>query len=574
MKDIKDYKGKKYAIQCKTQEEWDKITELLGYKWNKNNWGLCKEESCINASGEGATQKSSYINAGYEIIQASDFLQSTSKTGRWYKAYDNPCHYMKSTKISDKYLDGNEYIDGNRKLEKGSFSWDLREATLLTDLSEIQQFLPSGHPDKLPTFKFNIGDIVKSNGKGKESYLKDYCNDFLSSYTYGNRNCKIIERHTFENNGKNIYKVKFMDSDTIHGNWITEDGLELVKNEQTTTIPEYVECIKAISKQKVGDIECTNDVPKWTSGWSKGGFWNTYYKHYYKPSTKEAYENQQLMNKHNLVVGKYYTFNYMNKNWWFRLEKVEGDKIYSSGKRNVSTYTEWIEQTGNVLCTFSQNLTFKEVTEQEAKGKEEKWIPKVGDWVVWSNSSTISTYKVINLDYNSFSVELDGQEFKYLKPIKELCRKVLTHEIPNNKPDSNIQYWECTSCVADFTVGKIYKLNEGKTIHDTYAFTDNSGKKNGHHPYNQKYFKPSTEAAYNAQNQIVKQNVAITSTGTYFETWTNNGYTTINYSFKGNTPNINTPTTITIKNRTKKEEKPLTKTRTKLTILKPKSITI
>jgi len=233
---------------------------------------------------------------------------------------------------------------------------------------------------------------------------------------------------------------------------------------------------------------------------------------------------QQLMNKHNLVVGKYYTFKGADENiYWFRFKELLGSSVYGSGFRNNGKYLNWTEGDFNL----TNGNTFKEVTEQEAKGIA-----------------------------------------------------ALPHEIPNNQPkvnDSNTQYWECIDKGGSlrFTVGKIYKLVEGKTINSYSPFIDDTGKENGFSRSNSKFFKPSTETAYNAQNQIVKQTTTITSTGTQFEYWTNykNGYIQLDPPFqKPKTPKECYPLTITIKNRTKKEEKPLTKTRTKLTILKPQII--
>jgi len=48
MKNIKDFVGTKTAISCKTQQEWDRITELLGYKWPECDfWDVHRESSCI-----------------------------------------------------------------------------------------------------------------------------------------------------------------------------------------------------------------------------------------------------------------------------------------------------------------------------------------------------------------------------------------------------------------------------------------------------------------------------------------------------------------------------------------------
>ena len=73
MKNLKDL-GEKVAIQCKTQEEWDWVTKELGYKWKHARWNDLKEESCINAGDKGTSRISWYVEEGYTIVQASDFM--------------------------------------------------------------------------------------------------------------------------------------------------------------------------------------------------------------------------------------------------------------------------------------------------------------------------------------------------------------------------------------------------------------------------------------------------------------------------------------------------------------------
>lgn len=74
MKNITDYKGANTSIHCKTQEQWDKITELLGYRWNDGKWSVHKEDSCIKTSCKEYGSASTHISLGYTIIPASNFI--------------------------------------------------------------------------------------------------------------------------------------------------------------------------------------------------------------------------------------------------------------------------------------------------------------------------------------------------------------------------------------------------------------------------------------------------------------------------------------------------------------------
>lgn len=83
-------------------------------------------------------------------------------------------------------------------------------------------------------------------------------------------------------------------------------------------IPEYVECIRVDNglcsdlvrdkeKEIVGTIRKTSELPSWVRGWTLNEFWKKYI-HYYKSSTKEAFDQQNKpkepeMNTYGLKVG-------------------------------------------------------------------------------------------------------------------------------------------------------------------------------------------------------------------------------------------------------------------------------
>jgi hypothetical protein len=75
MKDINQYRGTKTAINCRTQQEWDRITELLGYVWEACEWGDYSESNCIKCKTKGASYIDFYKEQGYTILPASDFLE-------------------------------------------------------------------------------------------------------------------------------------------------------------------------------------------------------------------------------------------------------------------------------------------------------------------------------------------------------------------------------------------------------------------------------------------------------------------------------------------------------------------
>lgn len=507
---------------------------LCGSGFRKEEYYKVNGWSCNENIREATKEERHHLECCIKenrFVPKEEALKSLNRfeAGRWYKVELNNKfnHFVKfkSVKNNTAYLDDLGYIADLRKWYHGT-SIDLTDVTkleLLTDLSEIQKYLPSGHPDKL---------------------LK----------------------------------------------------------QETTTIPEYVECIKSegssfkkniIYKIKNFvdnnfDIKYENQDEWYLNCPMKGDLFE------FKPSTKEAYENQQLMNKHNLeernLIGRY-------------VKRISYDNYSSYKIVKIGEYDKIDREDGEWYYLSSFGCIEKKFIFSEfelmpigfnPEVQEEKWIPKVGDWVVVEDNKSYSINGKLVGQISRFKSENDywvnnGKNLSNdWRGDIELCcdgypfRKCLPHEIPNNQPkvnDSNTQYWECKSSdTPSFTIGKIYKLNTGKTINDLGAFTDNQGFENGFgaNGRNLSYFKPSTEAAYNAQNQIVKQ--SNTSFGYYSTYWVNKGTGYIQFDTtlqKPKTPKECYPATINIKNRTKKES--LAKTvqkRTKLTILKPKSITI
>lgn len=93
--------------------------------------------------------------------------------GRWYKVclFNEYHHYIKIDRVDEDtvFLDRKGYIKNLVKWSEG-ISIDIVDITdiqLLSDLSEIQQYLPEGHPDKIEKepekSKFVPGDKVKIN---------------------------------------------------------------------------------------------------------------------------------------------------------------------------------------------------------------------------------------------------------------------------------------------------------------------------------------------------------------------------------------------------------------------------
>ncbi len=105
------------------------------------------------------------------------------EVGKWYKDTNSSILIIKFDRREGENIYSNERInDRGYTLHKNDLWLEKhRNWVLLTDLSEIQSYLPNGHPDKTPQFvvgKWYKSDVDKSYSKLKYYYLK--CLDAIS----------------------------------------------------------------------------------------------------------------------------------------------------------------------------------------------------------------------------------------------------------------------------------------------------------------------------------------------------------------------------------------------------------
>lgn len=82
MKSLKfaDLKGTKTAVNCRTQEEWDKVTAICGYEWGESDvWRHCMENSFISLEKKQYAGKGWYESKGFTIIPASHFILANTQ---------------------------------------------------------------------------------------------------------------------------------------------------------------------------------------------------------------------------------------------------------------------------------------------------------------------------------------------------------------------------------------------------------------------------------------------------------------------------------------------------------------
>ena len=115
-------------------------------------------------------------------VKPVEVTKSKFEVGKWYKyaAHTTNVWYIKYQKTdSNGIFIASEYIDNKRIYKNNLNNFTCGKAdskkVLLTDLSEIQQYLPEGHPDKIVTEKPNeFGYLVALVvGAGGVKYMKE-----------------------------------------------------------------------------------------------------------------------------------------------------------------------------------------------------------------------------------------------------------------------------------------------------------------------------------------------------------------------------------------------------------------
>ena len=161
-RNINDYKGTKTAIEVNSIEEFDRIKELLGHNQKGSNC-FTKTNNYISCYSDDYANKEWLINKGFTLYKASDFLEELPKfeEGKWYKVNDKQTKFL--ILENESLIFGSEHIYNNKhyisELKTGTWISKLSDnPVLLTDLSEIQQYLPLNHPDLIPKENLHFYD--------------------------------------------------------------------------------------------------------------------------------------------------------------------------------------------------------------------------------------------------------------------------------------------------------------------------------------------------------------------------------------------------------------------------------
>jgi hypothetical protein len=143
---------------------------------NNYNWSLDN-----NAQNNEEIQVSDILGSDYDI----DKFQF--EIGKWYKILNNWWGKFETIHNSGKRIKFSEVITYSGKYKNEGTHIDyISDIKLLTDLLEIQQYLPDGHPDKLPKL-LTIDDLVEGEVyfytfTGFCDHIGEYKGDYSNKY--------------------------------------------------------------------------------------------------------------------------------------------------------------------------------------------------------------------------------------------------------------------------------------------------------------------------------------------------------------------------------------------------------
>jgi hypothetical protein len=472
MKKIEDYKGTKTAILCTTQKEWDGITALLGYKWNNAEWFHNNQKSCINCEENLYSDLNYYNEQKYTILPALDFLNNEEQqfiVGKWYKigAYKA---YFKFKSITTEYgFDKVSYFDciwnGGTLRSNNSIcnTQATNSAVLLTDLTEIQQFLPSNHPDKIKEQpKQDLSTLkdcyIELNSEDEYNALSKFF-DSKGFILWNKMDWNIINRfktNPFYFNNEEYFMLNFEPSADCYTKLTLKDleqyGFKYVKPLEAKlpitgkvydSVPEYYKYIAHDSSQnftegkiykcrKPMDLEAPENFID--DKGLKNGFCGSNYKNF-TPSTEAEYLSQEGKSKCVMHTGSYVTGidPYMNET----IEVGDEVEIHTNSQGGnpigskviISELDSYDEDGGKVWYTERQGETAKYVHSE----KYLKLIKKANH-----QTTTVSSKRVdcispqVNTNLSSLIKIRNSKPLQKLERTRLIIQKTKTIKLNQN----------------------------------------------------------------------------------------------------------------------------------------------
>lgn len=387
------------------------------------------------------------------------------EVGKWYKHQGN--HYLKVLKINKDSVEGNAIGSLRNYFNNHKWNNPNNNCKLLTDLSEIQQYLPDGHPDKIKSMEINEfkkGDYIVTLD------IKDICTYCAKkNYCFKQRNNNIYVEPERDLSGNEYNNNTFLTFDKKSSliNWRYATPEEIAeydrlgkpfnvttlhkKEEPKSLIGRYLkalvdkpECVECANKNEYFLIQSENNIDAvdikrivdnsswWLANISEiGRIWELMPEGFNPDEVKEEIPEYVECTDGNM--GSHYTG---------KIYKVENGKISCE---KTGTPTRW---SGFNSGGFNFKPSTKEAYDRQQKDLEtwkdeveQKYIPKVGDWIIYIKNEGIqldnnqiklnNVYKIHNIDNDKLWLSTtDWISILWMK----LFRKAEPHEIPKENP--------------------------------------------------------------------------------------------------------------------------------------------
>ena len=256
-----DYSADKPLIQvvhCKTQEEWDFVSNRIGYKFI-TEFELGRNDT-INPLSQGCESKSFFERHGkYNLLSFQEWCDLNGhkmekevkfEVGRWYKVCLSNQFYHIFKHI--RYIENNLHVDlspghfdVNDRRWRNSKSFELKKVTSFTEVSleEIQQYLPDDHPDKIKSNQgFEVGKWYKVvyRNVGKEYYLK-YINN---KYEFGYSEYISVSsgEHSLYNSGSDLNAMSTLIEASLEEiqQYLPDNHPDKIKSNQEFNVGDWV----------------------------------------------------------------------------------------------------------------------------------------------------------------------------------------------------------------------------------------------------------------------------------------------------------------------------------------------
>lgn len=434
---------------------------LINNNFQTDDWIMLHDHKHYGSGAWDFKEMSNVREASLQEIQKFNKFE----VGRWYKYCGWYIKYAEH--IKDVWFSSEE-INADKEYKKCKSSFGNRsvdsDKILLTDLSEIQQYLPDDHPDKIVksieewgigTYvvslrntavgipKFNTGEIAEIVGFG---FGEIYFNDFHWNCHQG---CKEVK-----------WFATLKEAEEFSKQLLSENMEEDYQNVMDIEVGDTVKCISE-EKSRFGDFMYGFESD-FEFVVTEVHDYNTYKVYFGGKDKAGVYSDAVRLVKRkdsNLIID----------------DLVEGE-IYYYDNKFITMYPEGLSVSSFDIynTTWVWNLNIKKVTEIQRKqwnccNKQNKFIPE----------SELNKY------------DNDGN-------------LINCNEIPEYVECIGLQEEKVLLWSHEFKIGEIYKLT---SISQCGKYEINSFWCDG------SQFKPSTKEAYDAQqnNSSVKNNPIIPS---------------------------------------------------------------